>query len=239
MNHRTPVKELWCDAIHEVPVDFDWSEGFADCWEVVYPDLDHWAAKQCREWLDDRGYDHEHLDDQEEGDYIDDLREIVRERMYESDDYAPVMSYYYPLPNLRMSAERAQVAIDDTNCVVVNIKDEYGDWEIVLALAGGGMDLELGHLRGVHAARLPAPAPLLPPAQVRRLETHCPARLDHRWLQPLLPGRHGPGQIQPPRPPLGSPGSQGQQRRIIQATRIPAFRIGTVRHDPLVGRTLP
>jgi len=84
--------------------------------------------------------------------------------MYESDDYAPVMSYYCPLPNLRMSAEQAQAAIEDTNCAVVNVKDEYGDWETVLALAGGGMDLSwdiceaymlLGYLPPLHFCRLP------------------------------------------------------------------------------------
>jgi len=163
MASETPVKELWCDAIHEMPVDFDWSEGYSDCWEIVYPDLDQWDAKQCREWLDDRGYGHNHLDRQDD-DYLNDLREIVRERMYESDDCAPVMSYCYPLPNLRMSAEQAQAAVEDTNCVAVNVKDEYGDWETVVALAGGGMDLSwdiceaymlLGYLPPLHFCRLP------------------------------------------------------------------------------------
>jgi len=84
---------------------------------------------------------------------------------------------------------------------------------------------ELGHLRGVHAARLPAPAPLLPPALIRRLEIDRPTRLDHRRLQPLVSGCRGPRQVQPPRPPLGSPDPQVQQRRIIQGTRIPALRI--------------
>ena len=159
----TPVKELCCDATDETSVDFDWSEGYSDRWEVVYPDLDQWDAKRCREWLDDRGYGHGHLDRQDD-DYLDGLREIVRERMYESDDYVPVMSYYYPLPNLRMSAEQAQAAIEDTNCVVVSVKDEYGDWETVLALSGGGMDLSwdiceaymlLGYLPPLHFCRLP------------------------------------------------------------------------------------
>ena len=166
MTQRTPVKEMWCNAIHEMPVDFDWSEEYADRWEVVYPDLDQWDAKRCQEWLDGRGYDHNHVDRQDD-DYLDDLREIVRERIYESDDYTPVMSYYYPLPNLRMSNEQAQVAIEDTNCVVVNVKDEYGDWETVLALAGGGMDLSwdiceaymlLGYLPPLHFCRLPESA---------------------------------------------------------------------------------
>lgn len=76
--------------------------------------------------------------DAEEIDGIEAWREAVRNAMDDDDGatFQPVMSYYYPLPGLLMSAEAAQTAILGTSCVIALVDDEP-----VLALAGGGMDL--------------------------------------------------------------------------------------------------
>lgn len=74
--------------------------------------------------------------DEEEVDGIEVWRDCVRDHDNDCDDYTPMMSYYYPLPGLRMSAEDAQEAVRDTACIVALV-----DGEPVLALAGGGMDL--------------------------------------------------------------------------------------------------
>jgi hypothetical protein len=55
---RKPVDELSCAAVATTPVDFDWSEGYGERWELVFPDLSEWTLQQCRAWLDDVGYDH-------------------------------------------------------------------------------------------------------------------------------------------------------------------------------------
>jgi hypothetical protein len=34
---RTPVDHLSCAAILVEPVNFDWSEGYGERWEVVFP----------------------------------------------------------------------------------------------------------------------------------------------------------------------------------------------------------
>jgi hypothetical protein len=169
---RTPVEELSCAAILVEPVTFDWSEGYGERWDVVYPDVSEWTVSQCRAWLDDAGYGHpdpnpwemdraklqEFLADSG----IDDWRECVRERMQDDPDrYAPMMNYHYPLPELRHqwpSPEAAQAHLElygGPVCVAL-----VGE-EPVLALTGGGMDLSpdicraymlFGYLPPVHFA---------------------------------------------------------------------------------------
>lgn len=76
--------------------------------------------------------------DDEETDGIEDWRSAVRDHMQGdgADAFAPMMNYYYPLPNLGIPPEAAQERVMGTSCVVVLV-----DGEPVLALAGGGMDL--------------------------------------------------------------------------------------------------
>lgn len=74
----------------------------------------------------------------ETADGIEDWRSAVRDHMQDdgADAFAPMMNYYYPLPNLGIPPEAAQERVMDTACVIALI-----DGEPVLALAGGGMDL--------------------------------------------------------------------------------------------------
>jgi hypothetical protein len=197
---RTPVEDLSCVAITVEPVNFDWSEGYGERWDLVYPDLSEWTLQQCRAWLDDIGYSRPDpdpwtmnraellafladsgIDDGLSGkdeddiryavisavnagdaDGLDDWRERVQERMQdEPDRYTPMMSYYYPLPELKNkwsspeAAQAHQELYGGPVCVAL-----VGD-EPVLALTGGGMDLSpeicraymlLGYLPPVHFA---------------------------------------------------------------------------------------
>jgi hypothetical protein len=54
---RKPVEDLSCAAITVEPVNYDWSEGYGERWELVFPDVSDWTLQQCRAWLDDIGYD--------------------------------------------------------------------------------------------------------------------------------------------------------------------------------------
>lgn len=156
---------LYVDAIDAKPVDFDWSEGCGEGdsgWEIIYPDVSGWTPAQCFRWLDDRtNIRPDFSRAQTADDVIEAWRECVGDQMQAS-DYEPVMNYYYPLPELRMTPEAAQSALEQINtaCVVALV---HGD--PVLALAGGGMDLSwdicrayiaLGYYPPVHfAGRLP------------------------------------------------------------------------------------
>ncbi|MEW6448628.1 MAG: hypothetical protein AB1426_11165 [Bacillota bacterium] len=53
---KTNVNNLYTDAIYVKPVDFDWSQGYGETWEIVLPDPADWSAARCRKWLDNGGY---------------------------------------------------------------------------------------------------------------------------------------------------------------------------------------
>jgi hypothetical protein len=55
---RRPVEDLSCAAITVEPVNFDWSEGYGEQWDIIYPDASDWTLQQGRAWLDDVGYGH-------------------------------------------------------------------------------------------------------------------------------------------------------------------------------------
>jgi hypothetical protein len=169
---RKPVEDLSCAAILVEPVNYDWSEGYGDRWDLVYPDVSDWVLQQCKQWLDDIGHDYPDPNPwgmdrdglvaflADSG--IDDWRECVRERMHdEPDRYTPMMSYFYPLHELKYrwpAPEAAQAHLElygGPVCVAL-----VGD-EPVLALTGGGMDLSpeicraymlLGYLPPAHFA---------------------------------------------------------------------------------------
>jgi len=105
------LDNLYCDAINAIPQDFDFSSGFAETWDTVYPNISEWTVKQCYDWLEENGYD--------TTDY--DAETLVYDAMMESGRYCPMMNYIYSLPNLKHSEEEAQRLIEDTNCVIVLI----------------------------------------------------------------------------------------------------------------------
>jgi hypothetical protein len=150
---RTSIKDLSCAAIEVKPMDYDWSEGYGERWELVYPDVSDWSDAECRRWLRDNSNSHA---SDENG-----LQETVAQFMQDDPSgFEPVMSYAYPLPEYHGDLGKDQAKLDKAcACVLVTI-----DNEAYLALAGGGMDLSwdiceaymlLGYLPPVHFCRLP------------------------------------------------------------------------------------
>ena len=48
---------LYCDNVDSKPRDFDFSQGYADRWEVIEPDFDSWSAERCVEYAANAGFD--------------------------------------------------------------------------------------------------------------------------------------------------------------------------------------
>lgn len=185
------------DAILTSPVDYDWTEGYTERWDLLLPSADTWTVEQCRDYMDERGHDFPdpnpwNMDradlvvaleslgiacyddetdetlaaayaesmDAEDLDGLDEWRGACNECIQDNThDYEPLMSYYYPLPDLDSDTDPA--VIEDLPLVIVEFLDDnaYG-----LALTGGGMDLSweiceaftrLGYLPPFHFCRLP------------------------------------------------------------------------------------
>jgi hypothetical protein len=160
------IDKLWGVAVDHKPRNFNFGEGYTETWETVFPDIEDWTIEQCRQWLDDEGYDHliEQCEDSED---TEEWQSTVKDGMMEAEKYAPMMNYIYPLPDLKHEPETAQELIEDTNCVIVLIKDPDDEYPQTpyMALSGGGMDkswdiceayMLLGYLPPVHFCRLPA-----------------------------------------------------------------------------------
>jgi len=189
---RTPIKALSCAAIDVKPVDYYWSEGFGEKWDLVYPDVTDWDRKQCMAWLDGENTD---LDDLllDKDSPLDKIQDAIRNRMQENPDrYTPMMNCYYPLPNLRLNPSEAQEILDNSSCAltVVMVDDEP-----VMALTGGGMDFSwdicgaymlLGYLPPVHF-RLPDMCRTLTP-YTRWVMAGCTRsiRVSMNWGRSLL-----------------------------------------------------
>ncbi len=58
MKGLTPVKELRNDCINKIPVNYDWSSGYGEDWEVVMPDPSEWNMAQCKEFCDRYGVEY-------------------------------------------------------------------------------------------------------------------------------------------------------------------------------------
>ena len=133
------------------PDSFD-VDGSGAGWAPVLPDLEAYGAATLIRIAGDRGVRLRPLENDDgepctlEGVGADWL-EGTRERLAESyqDDPSglePAMNYYWPLPELRVTPEEAQAALEidagrlRPGCVVV----VSVDGEPVLALVGGGMD---------------------------------------------------------------------------------------------------
>lgn len=52
-----PVENMYCDAVLSTPVDFDWSVGYEESWEIIYPDVSGWSIQKCYEYMCDEGVD--------------------------------------------------------------------------------------------------------------------------------------------------------------------------------------
>lgn len=148
MSQLTPVKNLWAGSINTKPINYDWSEGYAETWE-------YFEASVCE------GCDLP----------VTNTRGGERHRDIDSDseceghvpsNEGPMMNYYYPLEKLQTSIEDAQIALIDLPLCIVEFQDSSENY--ALALTGGGMDLSweiceafmrLGYLPPLHFADLP------------------------------------------------------------------------------------
>ncbi|MGH7175309.1 MAG: hypothetical protein ACREGR_03055, partial [Minisyncoccia bacterium] len=52
---RKPVEDLYCSTVGVTAVEKDWSEGYGETWDIVFPDTDSLTIEECKEVLDDMG----------------------------------------------------------------------------------------------------------------------------------------------------------------------------------------
>lgn len=112
------IADLSCEMIEVRSIDFDFSEGFGETWEFTEAS----RCEKCNAIVMGGGDKHSDLDGDSDCDG------------YVSETSGPMMSYYYPCPEL--DAEEAAQKLVDTCLCVVTINNETA-----LALTGGGMDL--------------------------------------------------------------------------------------------------
>jgi hypothetical protein len=48
---------MYVDAIMTSPVDFDFGEGYAETWDIVYPSVEDWSLQDCHSYLREKGGD--------------------------------------------------------------------------------------------------------------------------------------------------------------------------------------
>lgn len=163
---------LYCDSILSQPVDFSWSEGYGETWDIIQPDVSEWSVEDCRDFLHDRWSNLPGEDATEE-----DWHEAVQNCLEnEHDLFSPMMSYYYPLPGFDGDAGLAQAKLlrDAGSITLAEVNGTP-----VLALTGGGMDLSwdichayvlLGYQPPYHFCTLPKYARTLTGTQRKVLE---------------------------------------------------------------------
>lgn len=142
------VNELWYGCDDAKPRDFDWSQGYAETWEVIQPYSTEDFEKYGDPW-----------------EYSDEAEEKLGYGSYEDmeQDNEPMMNYYYPLPSRsydNYGKEDARAIKDICVCLVYFIDSG----EYALTLTGGGMNLSwqiaeahirLGYLPPLHFSHLP------------------------------------------------------------------------------------
>jgi hypothetical protein len=136
-NEQTKLERLRCDAVHDEPRDYDWSEGYGESWEF-------YDAEDCEEC----------------GGLITSSKGQCDKCDNDPDFEGPMMNYFYELPSDIDPDDAAETIKDLPLCIVyLTETEEYG-----LALTGGGMDLSweiceafvlLGYLPPFHFCRLP------------------------------------------------------------------------------------
>lgn len=160
-----PVDTLRNDLIDAKPEDYDWSEGFGETWDIVAPFSAMDADDLCNFIEERTGHAPDGWVETPEGWRLmakadeEDEENALRDQCWdcmETDDFAPMMNYYYPAPDQDAAVMQATLH-GVVPLVVVLLRGEP-----VLALSGGGMDLSweiceaymhLGYLPPVHFAR--------------------------------------------------------------------------------------
>ena len=153
---------LYVDSLLLKPRDYDWSEGFAEKWDVIQP------------------FEMDAFSDEDEGNNEEKTGYACFEDMEMSN--TPMMNYYYPLPiksygHADFDSDDAKKINDLPLCLVYFTDNE----SYALALTGGGMDLSwqiceaymrLGFYPPVHF-RLPMMAGKTLTARNKRIISAC------------------------------------------------------------------
>ena len=159
------IDELYLDTVFGQSVDFDFSKGIGDAWDVLTPEKP----------------DFENDEDREEW-----------EREYES-EYAPMMNYYYPLPsdferdmeNRFGSLSSAVLQLEHVSLCIVRFS---ANGHYALALTGGGMDMQwdiceafiqLGYAPPLNFCELPEFAGYILSERNRRIIQACKRSAEH------------------------------------------------------------
>lgn len=175
-----PNRVLRAEYIDATPVDYDWSEGYAEEWECL-------EAAECSEC----------------GQEI--VFSIGEEQHWDIDPDSicpgcvscsgPMMNYYYPIGSEKYDMDNAKALAHLPVCLVWFLKSNKAG----LALTGGGQDLSweiceaymvLGYLPPIHFTDLPDMAGIRLTRRVRRILSACQeslrvkrARINSRYMK--------------------------------------------------------
>ncbi len=122
---KLSVEGLSYAALESKSVNYDFSQGYAEQWELVVAKLDPDNEADAKLLVDD-GYGEPTEDSASQ----------------ELDGWYPMMNYYYPLPNAIDDADKVRETLQGLPLTLVYF-NETEDSEAIyaLALTGGGMDL--------------------------------------------------------------------------------------------------
>jgi hypothetical protein len=122
---------------------YDWSEGYAESWDIIRPDASQFSESEiiaAAELYDIEIADFEHNE----------LIENIQNEIWIDSQYEPMMNYYVDLGNYN-AQEIAQKF--NNSCFTVI---EFDTGNIGLALTGGGMDMSWSMARAfINAGYLP------------------------------------------------------------------------------------
>jgi hypothetical protein len=148
------------DYIELKPVNYDWSVGYTENWNLVYPDFSEYELSDLERVAECYGIDLDDYETDDENFDKEDLIEAINEHFQENPhDLEPMMNYYYPLTH-DIEPDKLQALILDkaSGLVVIEVNDSYA-----LVLKAGGMDMSweivqafvlMGFLPPAHFAEL-------------------------------------------------------------------------------------
>lgn len=55
MREYRPVEQMWTNAVEVTPIETDWSVGYGETWELIYPSSDNLSLEECKAVLEESG----------------------------------------------------------------------------------------------------------------------------------------------------------------------------------------
>lgn len=154
------IKSLRTDYIELKPVNHDWSVGYTENWDLVYPDFSEYELSDLERVAEDCGIDLNDYETDNEDFDKEELEEAISEYFQENPhELEPMMNYYYPIVH-EVEPGKLQALILDkaSGLVVIEVNNSYA-----LVLKAGGMDMSweivqaftlMGFLPPTHFAEL-------------------------------------------------------------------------------------